>query len=238
MTQAQIAKMLDAVTLGAPTLKEQFQRHVKVTWLSYIVQNAKKNRAQIMPAPAMVLIIKFLDDSQTEFLFPRLELLAEQLIAEPAQRGWVDDINPKYTACLLQVAFARTTDPFFHKLKVPIQRRLWVKKDFTSKLLRVPTKQQKNFTEAKSYAEYMSKQQKVKAVKYGNKNTMQLVYVSIFDVYVRPDFPRLGADLQRYKTILRERGGRESPEALSIRKAFLQESGIELKPHKSAMMFE
>jgi hypothetical protein len=47
MTQAQIAKSLNAVTLGAPTLQEQFLRHVKVTWLSYIVQNAKKNRAQV-----------------------------------------------------------------------------------------------------------------------------------------------------------------------------------------------
>jgi hypothetical protein len=131
---------------------------------------------------------------------------------------------------LLQLAFAEhnKTVSFFHKLKVPIQRRLWAKKDLAAKVLQIPTKQRKNFNEANSYAEFMSKQRKIKNVKYGNKNTTQLVYVSTFDVYVRPNFPFLGEQLSRYKSILKTRLGREDPEALNIRKAFLREAGLEL----------
>jgi hypothetical protein len=226
MTHALLAKKLNAVTLEAPTIKDKFERHVKITWFSYIVENAKMNKAKIMPAPAMMLIIQFLDDSHE--LFSRLQLLCYHLLRETQTRGWVDDINGKYVASLLQTAFAQNQQPcFFNKLKVSIQHRLWAKKDFTAKLLRVPVKQRKSFDDAKSYGEFIQKQKKIKTIMYADNPGM--VYVPQFDVYVPKDFHLLGEPLQRYKNQLQRSGGTETFDALYIRRQFLYQGGVLLK---------
>jgi hypothetical protein len=270
MSQALLAKAVNAVTKDATTIHEQFLSHVKVTWLTYILEHAKpksqkqqaeeKNMqgvrrniaARIMPAPVMLLIIRLLDDAQWDNYNPTICRLADQLVKETQDRGWLDDINPKYTACLLQLACddshiwdksapgvylstnvpQRKSKEFLLKLKVPIQQRIWTKKEFAIKLINPTDRQRRLLEKSTSCSDFFRQQHHLKRLQPKQDH---LIHVPIFNVFVPKDFHLLGNGLKHYKQLLKKHG-RENREAREIRLEFLREANLELRPAKEVFV--
>lgn len=269
MSQALLAKAVGAVTKDAQNLYDQFLRHVKVTWLTYILERAKpkpkpqfdnkteqevpKFYPRVMPAPVMLLVIRFLDDDRWDNWGPiHIRKLTDQLVKEVQDRGWLDDINPKYTACLLQLAcddahiwdnsapgvylstnvVRRKSKEFLLKLKVPIQRRIWAKKEFAIKLINPTDRQRKLLDKSTSCTDFFRQQHYIKRL---HPKQDHLVQVPIFNVFVPKDFHLLGHGLKHYKQLLKKHG-KENREAREIRLEFLREANLELRPEKDVFV--